>query len=217
MEDEGREQKSMITLTKEIIENAKDYMPIERKHIWCRNVSTACVAAVTMKSEGDASILLPDRYEENTMARTMAMASVLAQNYLGIYGEDAVLQAADYDEIMGSHLVNQLERMKSDKDVRDKIFNILYDLGELRKMLNTEIYSRLGHLNDTLARALVALQGVNPEGMEDVANQAKELSAIVNDYQKKKAGRVAGDVAKASRRKKKAEEDAPTKEENAEQ
>lgn len=191
----------MITLTKEMIEKANDYIPIERKHVWVRNVSSACVAAVTVKSD-DSQVLLPDRYEENTMARTMAMASALAQNYLGIYSEETVLQAADYDEIMGSHLVNQLERMKNDKEVRDKIFNILYDFGELRKMLNTEIYSRLGHLNDPLARALVALQGVSPDGMADVAKQVQELSTIVNDYQKKKAGRVAGDVAKASRKKK---------------
>lgn len=191
----------MITLTKEIIQKANDYIPIERKHIWVRNVAAAVVVPVTV-SGGDSSVVLPDRHEENTMARTMAMASVLAQNYLGVYSEETVLQAADYDEIMSSHLVNQLERMKSDKELRDKIFNILYDYSELKKMLNTEIYSRLGHLNDTLARALVALQSVSPEGMEEAAKQAQELKAIVHEYEKKKAGRIAGDVAKAARKKK---------------
>ena len=191
----------MITLTKEIIQKANDYIPIERKHIWVRNVAAAVVVPVTVKS-GDSAVVLPDRHEENTMARTMAMASVLAQNYLGVYSEETVLQAADYDEIMSSHLVNQLERMKSDKELRDKIFNILYDYSELKKMLNTEIYSRLGHLNDTLARALVALQSVSPEGMEEAAKQAQELKAIVHEYEKKKAGRIAGDVAKAARKKK---------------
>lgn len=189
----------MITLTKEIIQKANDYIPIERKHIWVRNVAAAVVVPVTVKS-GDSAVVLPDRHEENTMARTMAMASVLAQNYLGLYSEETVLQAADYDEIMSSHLVNQLERMKSDKELRDKIFNILYDYSELKKMLNTEIYSRLGHLNDTLARALVALQSVSPEGMEEAAKQAQELKAIVHEYEKKKAGRIAGDVAKAKRK-----------------
>lgn len=199
----------MITLTKEIILNARDYIPIERKHIWCRNVAATVVAPVTVTS-GDHSVLLPDRHEENTMARMMALASALAQNYLGVYSEEDVLQAKDYDEIMGSHLVNQMERMKSDKDIRDKIFNILYDYSELKKMLNTEIYSRIGHLNDTLARAMVALQSVSPEGMEEMAQQAQELKAVVHEYEKKKAGRVAGDVAKASR-KKKAETASPEK------
>ena len=189
----------MITLTKEIILNARDYIPIQQKHTWVRNVAAVAIAPVTV-SGGDSSVILPDRHEENTMARTMAMASLLAQNYLGVYGEDAVLQEADYDEIMSSHLVNQLERMKSDKELRDKIFNILYDYSELKKMLNTEIYSRLGHLNDTLARALVALQSVSPEGMEEAAKQAQELKAIVHEYEKKKAGRIAGDVAKAKRK-----------------
>lgn len=194
----------MITLTKEIVEKANDYIPIERKHVWCRNVAAACVAKVTVTGNGaeNNAFTLPDRWEENTMARQMAMASALAQNYLGIYSEEDVLQAKDYDEIMGSHLINQLERMKSDRDVRDKVFNILYDYNELKKMLNTDIYSRLGHLNDTLSRALAALQMVKPDSMQDLTDQMNELSAAVKDYEKKKAGRVAGDMAKATRKKK---------------
>lgn len=194
----------MITLTKEIVENANDYIPIERKHVWCRNVATACVSKVTVTGNGaeNNAFTLPDRWEENTMARQMAMASALAQNYLGIYSEEDVLQAKDYDEIMGSHLINQLERMKSDRDVRDKVFNILYDYNELKKMLNTDIYSRLGHLNDTLSRAIAALQMVRPDSMQDLTDQVNELSAAVKDYEKKKAGRVAGDMAKETRKKK---------------
>lgn len=194
----------MITLTKEIVEKANDYIPIERKHVWCRNVAAACVSKVTVTGNGaeNNAFTLPDRWEENTMARQMAMASALAQNYLGIYSEEDVLQAKDYDEIMGSHLINQLERMKSDRDVRDKVFNILYDYNELKKMLNTDIYSRLGHLNDTLSRALAALQMVRPDSMQELTDQMNELSAAVKDYEKKKAGRVAGDMAKATRKKK---------------
>ena len=205
----------MITLTKEIVEKANDYIPIERKHVWCRNVAAACVAKVTVTGNGadDNAFALPDRWEENTMARQMAMASALAQNYLGIYSEEEVLQAKDYDEIMGSHLINQLERMKSDRDVRDKVFNILYDYNELKKMLNTDIYSRLGHLNDTLSRALAALQMVRPDSMQDLTDQMNELSAAVKDYEKKKTGRIAGDVAKASRKKKAAEEPAESAQE----
>ena len=194
----------MITLTKEIIENAKDYIPVERKHIWCKNVASACVAKVTVTGNGadNSPFYLPDRWEENTMARQMAMASALAQNYLGLWDEEEVLQGKDYDEIMGSHLINQLERMKSDRDVRDKVFNILYDYNELKKMLNTDIYSRLGHLNDPLSRALAALQMVRPESMQELTDQVNELSTAVKDYERKKAGRIAGDVAKASRKKK---------------
>ena len=92
--------------------------------------------------------------------------------------------------------------MKSDRDVRDKVFNILYDYNELKKMLNTDIYSRLGHLNDTLSRALAALQMVRPDSMQELTDQMNELSAAVKDYEKKKAGRVAGDMAKATRKKK---------------
>lgn len=190
----------MITLTKEIIENACDYIPLERKHIWCRNVATIALQKIPLNGDDDKNVFrLPDRYEENTMARQMALTSALAQNYLKIYDEDKALMIADYDELMGSHLVNQLERMKSDKDIRDKIFNILYDFNELKKMLNTEIYSRLGHHNDTVARMTMVIQMIDPNEFGTMAEQVQELSVAVNDYEKRKAGRMAGDTAKAAK------------------
>lgn len=192
----------MITLTKEIILKANDYIPLERKNVWCRNVAAVSIRPVGVSGDNKGqAIPTPDRYEENTMARVMALASALAQNYLGVYGEDAVLQETDYDEILGSHLLNQLERMKSDRDVRDKIFNILYDYSELKKMLNTEIYSRLGHLNDTLSRIIIAIQSIEPTSFNELTEQVQEISTAVTEFEKKKAGRIAGDTAKAARKK----------------
>ena len=191
----------MITLTKEIIENACDYIPLQRKHIWCRNVATVALQNVTLNGgEKDAAFATPDRYEENTMARQMALASALAQNYLHVYDEETVLQEKDYDEILSSHLVNQLERLKGDRDVRDKVFNILYDFGELKKMLNTEIYSRLGHFNDTLGRLLVSLSMSDPQNLEQMSEDLKAIGVAVSDYEKRRAGRIAGDTAKAEKK-----------------
>ena len=190
----------MITLTKEIIENANDYIPIRRKHIWCRNVASVALQNVTINGgEKNPAFITPDRYEENTLARQMALASALAQNYLRVYPEDAVLQEKDYDEILSSHLVNQLERMKGDRDVRDKVFNILYDFGELKKMLNTEIYSRLGHFNDGLGRTIVAFATSEPGNLEQMSEDLKAIGVAVSDYEKRKVGRIAGDTAKAAR------------------
>lgn len=190
----------MITLTKEIIENACDYIPLQRKHIWCRNVATVALQNVTLNGgEKDTAFATPDRYEENTMARQMALASALSVNYLKLYPEETVLQEKDYDEILSSHLVNQLERMKGDRDVRDKVFNILYDFGELKKMLNTEIYSRLGHFNDTLGRFFVAISMSDPQNLEQMSEDLKAIGVAVSDYEKRRAGRIAGDTAKAEK------------------
>ncbi len=190
----------MITLTKEIIENACDYIPLQRKHIWARNVATVSLQNVTLNGgEKNTAFATPDRYEENTMARQMALASALAQNYLKVYPEETVLQEKDYDEILSSHLVNQLERLKGDRDVRDKVFNILYDFGELKKMLNTEIYSRLGHFNDTLGRLFVAISMSEPQDLEQMSEDLKAIGVAVSDYEKRRAGRIAGDTAKAGK------------------
>lgn len=192
----------MITLTKEIIEKANDYIPLQRKHIWCRNVASVAIQNVTINGgeKSQSAFATPDRYEENTMARQMALASALAQNYLHVYDEETVLQEKDYDEILSSHLVNQLERLKGDRDVRDKVFNILYDFGELKKMLNTEIYSRLGHYNDTLGRAFVALSMSDPQNLEQMSEDLKAIGVAVSDYEKRRAGRIAGDTAKAEKK-----------------
>lgn len=192
----------MITLTKEIIENACEYIPLQRKHIWCRNVATVALQNVTINGgeKSQSAFTTPDRYEENTMARQMALASALAVNYLRLYPEETVLQEKDYDEILSSHLINQLERLKGERDIRDKVFNILYDFGELKKMLNTEIFSRLGHYNDGLGRAFVALSMSDPQSMEDLSEDLKAIGVAVSDYEKRKAGRIAGDTAKAERK-----------------
>ena len=193
----------MITLTKtDIIEKAKTYIPLERKHIWARNVAAACTRNVVVTGNDNGSVIaVPDRCEENSMARTMALASALAQNYLGIWDEEYVMQAADYDEVLSSHLIGQLERMKRDAEIKDKVFDLLEDYTELKKMLNTEIYTRLGHLNDPISRMLIAFQSQDPARFQDVAESAKELGLMVKDWEKKKAGRIAGDVAKAERKK----------------
>ena len=68
-----------------------------------------------------------------------------------------------------------------------------------KKMLNTEIYSRLGHYNDTLGRTFVALSMSDPQSMEQMSEDLKAIGVAVSDYEKRKAGRIAGDTAKAKR------------------
>ena len=201
----------MLTITKETLLNAIDYIPVEEKQQWADNVAAVAVLPIDLsgKRDGDQKTLpIPPRYEENGIARTFALAQALAQKYLRLYPEGHVLQVADYNEILGSHLLNQIEKLKSDKDVRDKAFNLLYDYGELKKALNTSIYSRLGHMNDPLSRLLVALQAFDPSDLEATIGDLNEVTVAINDYQKKKkrAGRIAGDTAKAVKTEAKADE-----------
>lgn len=201
----------MLTITKEILLNAVDYIPVEEKQNWADRVAGVAVVAIDLSGKRDNDSMrlpVPPRYEENSIARSFALAQALAQKYLKLYPEDKVLQVSDYDEILGSHLLNQIEKMKGDKEARDKAFNVLYDFGELKKALNTSIYSRLGHLNDPLSRLLVALQAFDPNELAETVGELNEMKIAINDYQKKKkrAGRIAGDTAKAAKAEEKAED-----------
>lgn len=191
----------MIILTKEILQNASDYMPAEEKQLWADRVANVCIVSVDMTGKDDNGRVLPvpPRCEENNLARTFALAQALAQEYLKLYPKEKVLLETDYEEILSSHLVNQIEKLKSDRDVRDKAFNVLYDFGELKKMLNTSIFSKLGHLNDPLSRLLVALQAVDPADISKASDDLNELKVAINDYQRKKkrAAKAAGETAKA--------------------
>ena len=85
----------------------------------------------------------------------MLQMGVFVSCYLGIpYAGDTDFQMAanEYDRWASSHIFNQLERMKSDKDIKDKVFDILDDYKDFQWAMRREIEILLGHRNDTVMR-----------------------------------------------------------------
>lgn len=173
----------MITITKEMVANARTYIPLEEKRKWCETVSNMLIVRVPMKTtntETGKETVIPDRFEEQPIGRQMALTALLVKSYLGIMDDTKKLGADDYDEYIGSFIPNQLERLKSDKDVKNKVFDILYDFNEVKKMLNTVIFQKLGHLNDPTVRLMAYLTAIT---LKDVMRGREELEKAKKDIE----------------------------------
>lgn len=163
---------SKIIITKEIIEKASDYMPLQLKVEMVERIAQECVARVVMTKVGKNGEQepLPDRCQEQQLLTNLYLMGVLASKYLFIPYEGEYDTREDnpyyglmmplniYDRFAASHVINQLEKLKGDKDCRDKVFNILYDYGQFRRMLYDEIHRIVEHRNDVVWRLTEALE-----------------------------------------------------------
>lgn len=163
---------SKIIITKEIIEKAIDYIPLQLKVEMVERIAQECVARVVMTKVGKNGEQepLPDRCQEQPMLTNLYLMGVLASKYLFIpydgeydtrednpyYG--LMMPLNIYDRFAASHVINQLEKLKGDKECRDKVFNILYDYGQFRRMFYDEIHRIVEHRNDVVWRMLAALE-----------------------------------------------------------
>ena len=154
---------SKITITTEMIQNASDYMPLMQKHRLVEEIAPKCIAKVKMSyipTAGGDEEPMPDRYQEVPPLTNMFLMGVLAKEYLHLPfdGDDSLQMPANvYDMFAGSHVMGQLEKLKSDKDVGRKASNLLYDFKEFRWTLGQEIQTLIGHNNDVVWRLMDAM------------------------------------------------------------
>ena len=210
-----------IVITPEIVKNATDYIPLMKKQEMAETIAQKCIVKVLMKytekGDGTDSVPMPDRYQEYHMYTNLYLMGVLAHEYLHIpyegdgTGKEIIdyenlkMPANVYDQWGASHVLNQLEQMKTDRDLREKVFDLLNDFKDFRWMLAHEIDILLGHNNDVVTRMMQALgtsikemaadsvhelgealqneqpQGAEPEkkvSAEDIARAASELERL---------------------------------------
>lgn len=161
-----------IELTEDMILAANDYVPIVQKYEMAQAIAQECVAhaKMNMQREDGTVKALPDRVQEAQLKTNLYLMGVLAKHYLKIpyEGMDDMMgqnpyyglqmPANIYDQFAASHVMNQLEQMKTCKAVKDKVYNILYDYRKFQRMLNAEIEIVVGHQNDVVWRMLAAME-----------------------------------------------------------
>lgn len=169
-------------ITEEMIKNATDYIPLAAKQAIAKSIAENSIQPIEMsvlKAEADSTLALPQIYEENWLLKKMYLAQSFLTEYLHIE-LPVTFGVKEYDEYFASHPFNQLERMKSkvatpDENTRNKIFDILADYDELKKLVNTEIANEKAARNDVAERVLAAVTvGTTPEFIEKLSNELKE-------------------------------------------
>lgn len=204
-----------IVITPEIVKNATDYIPLMKKQEMAETIAQKCIVKVLMKytekGDGTDSVPMPDRHQEYHMYTNLYLMGVLAHEYLHIpyegdrTGKEIIdyenlkMPANVYDQWGASHVLNQLEQMKTDRELREKVFDLLNDFKDFRWMLAHEIDILLGHNNDVVTRMMQAL-GASIKEM--TADSMQELGEALQNEQPQEAEPEkkvsAEDIAKAA-------------------
>ena len=204
-----------IVITPEIVKNATDYIPLMKKQEMAETIAQKCIVKVLMKytekGDGTDSVPMPDRYQEYHMYTNLYLMGVLAHEYLHIpyegdgTGKEIIdyenlkMPANVYDQWGESHVLNQLEQMKTDRELREKVFDLLNDFKDFRWMLAHEIDILLGHNNDVVTRMM---QAIGTSIKEMAADSMQELGEALQNEQSQEAEPEkkvsAEDIAKAA-------------------
>lgn len=204
-----------IVITPEIVKSATDYIPLMKKQEMAETIAQKCIVKVLMKytekGDGTDSVPMPDRYQEYHMYTNLYLMGVLAHEYLHIpyegdgTGKEIIdyenlkMPANVYDQWGASHVLNQLEQMKTDRELREKVFDLLNDYKDFRWMLAHEIDILLGHNNDVVTRMMQAL---GSSIKEMAADSMQELGEALQNEQPQEAEPEkkvsAEDIAKAA-------------------
>ena len=83
--------------------------------------------------------------------------------------------------------MNQLERMKGNAELRDKVFDILRDYRDLEKRLSTAVYNAMQVMNDPANRLLQKIQMDTSE--QALEAQKKNLDDLMSELEKMKKER----------------------------
>ena len=178
-------------ITEDTIMNATLYVPIEKKSVLARSFAQECISKVEIKlNKDDSSSILPPRYQENPMMKSMYGMMTLLSQYLHIMPKDedgnVSMTSELFDEWGASSVMNQLDRLKSSKnpEIKNRVYDILDDYREFYRMLGVEISSLLANKNDLLSRLIQYFQTeITPdlvkgaiESFSDAAREFKEYA-----------------------------------------
>ena len=161
-----------ITITKEMLIEAKDYIPLMAKEAWVAENAIKCFDKLAITAGGEA---VPPMYMVNTGMKSRLLMGAFIKLYFGLAFEaDAddseLMTVEDYDNWAGSHVFNQIERFKSDKDMRDKCYDLLIDYRDFEKRFSAQINGILTVQNDSVMRQ-----------NEYMSTQMKELPKVFGE------------------------------------
>jgi hypothetical protein len=177
-------------ITKELLENANTFMPLETKTVASTDIANECIVElpVVEKSGGIPNLPLPPVYGESPEMKAMLLCSTLFTYYLNVEmptpadktnGEEGMDVYDIYNYYFGGHPLNQIERFKGDKDVKNIAFDLLEDWREFKKMVDTKIFNLKAQHNDTLARIWDSLAVLGtPENVEALAKEIEEAKTL---------------------------------------
>lgn len=176
----GNNEKKTFVLTKEVVASAKTYMPINVKYDFAASLVDGCLIAAK-PDEQEKSMSLSPFYKEDNRAKAVLVQNIFFEYYFG--AEVPTERPLEfYDECGQAALMNTLERYKSDAALKDKIYDILADYKEFKKIVDAEIYQEKQHRNDPISRLLANMaKTVSPNTFAEKGEELKKLLKGLED------------------------------------
>ena len=175
--------KKKFVITEEMLKNAVDYIPLGRKVALAKVIASHCIVrskTADQNQKGVEFLALPTLWVEDLETKRLYEMSMLLSEYLKVNIPENFTDK-EYDHYASAHILNQLERFKSNALLKDKVFDILDDYRDLKKFLDTEIFNETKVRNDTADRLSAAISIVsNPENIEKMKS---ELDAAMSKFE----------------------------------
>lgn len=161
-------------LKKEHIERAKTYMPIQDKVNLSKKIAELCIKDAEVKEE-DKIFALPPEVVEDLGVKAVLLQNVLLNYYFDIELDEKRDGYEQYDYFNRKNLLNQIERFKAESDVKNKVYDLLADYKDFKRMVDVEIYNLKTSRNDTLIRILNGISLLAAEKYTDDPEYFKKM------------------------------------------
>lgn len=176
-----------ITITKEMLLQAADYVENALKDTWVSDNAPKCFDKLTITSDDEP---MPPMYMVNIGIKNRYLMGAFVGFYLKQpfnteNGNMALMTEQDYDKWAGSHVYNQVERWKRDAELRDKCYDLLADYKDIEKRFSAQLNGLLTVQNDSVIRQ-----------NDFTANQMKQLPELLEQL-KELQGKVETDGAES--------------------
>lgn len=194
----------MFEITKKILTEAEDYIPLGEKVKIAQEIARHCVYSISYNLEvGGVPVDVPDYHGKSTGLRERFLLGVLLRLYLKIpfdpvEGSEYLLSLDDYDRAARLHPLNALERFKSDPEAREKVFDLLRDYKTLCDFTRSALDDLVAAQNDPVQRYLAAqAASVTPEALKALTDAEGQLREQIEEM--KKAGKDVGAIMEERR------------------
>ena len=131
---------------------------------------------------------MPSMYKINAALKSRYLLGAflklyLKEEYVPVEGDEWLLSQDDYDNYKSGHLFNEMNRFKSNNEIRDKVFDILSDFKELTTMFEEELEGSLLALNDVVSRIYMAFtEMVTPDQVSEMLNDINQSKDEIEQY-----------------------------------
>lgn len=189
----------MFEITKKILTEAEDYIPLGEKVKIAQEIARHCVYSISYNLEvGGVPVDVPDYHGKSTGLRERFLLGVLLWRYLKIpydpvEGSVYLLSLDDYDRAARLHPLNALERFKSDPEAREKVFDLLRDYKALCDFTRSALDDLVAAQNDPVQRYLAAqAASVTPEALKALTDAEAQLKGQIEEL--KRTGKDVGKI-----------------------